>query len=609
MNALILLSGLAWATPGFDPNTPDAVFDGEETYTIDGELRIWSRIERLADPDTRLLVQEDFGEGITWPSEAAWAPWIAQCFGTGTPSSDLALLHVGPRFPAVAGTPILFVPGAGDNASRGFVTMATRMDNRARPVFALTFAHPHGDVLKQAELVADAIARVKVLTGAAQIDVVSHSKGGLATAAYLSNHEGARWPDADYAAVGTKYRNDVRKAIFIATPLGGIDTTYRWPGGNYAALDADTAVSPSSWQTYYPYTTANIFVTTDLRAQDFLSDDGDLFPGHRQLLRRWRDTYPLPGETPDLGLYALQQDWLTTYEGGTGFYSYSEGIDAAIDESGDLIGHIATNGVDPDVELFLLAGTNPIMPNGSDDYVAAAYGSALADLISGAESVYAEFIASMVESTWATFLVSDSELQGLLAGDLLFGELSGPSDGLVFVDSALMAETLTGRGARVTLAETRDLSHLDLLYASPITGGLLQDAAAEDPTNNGWMEGVGARYIAEDSLGWVEAALADPGGSDGGDGGTGDGGTGDGATDGGSTDGGSTDGGSADGGVDGSNGAEGGDGSTDQANDGGNDLAEDEDGKDPGSCSSAPGPAGLIGLSAGLLALVRRRRR
>lgn len=598
MNALLLLSGLAAATTGFDPSAPAATFDGPETYTADGSIRIWSSIERLEDPDTDLLGQEDFSEGIAWPDGAAWAPWIAECFGTSTPASNLALLHVGPRFPAVAGTPILFVPGAGDNASRGFVTMATRMDNRARPVFALTFAHPHGDVLKQAELVADAIARVKALTGADQIDVVSHSKGGLATAAYLSNHVGARWPNADYAARGTKYRNDVRKAVFIATPLGGIDTTYRWPGGNYAALDVDTAVSPSSWQTYYPYTTANLFVTTDLRAQDFLSADGDLFPGHRQLLRRWRDTYPLPGETPSLGLYALQQDWLTTYEGGVGFYSYSEGIDEAIDQSGDLIGQIATNGVDPEVELFLLAGSNPIMPNGADDYVATTYGSALSDLISGTESTYAAFVTALLESSWATFLVSDAELQGLLAGDLLFGEISGPSDGLVFTDSALMAETLTGRGARVTLAETRDLSHLDLLYASPITGGLLQDAAAEDPTNNGWMEGVGARYISEDSLGWVEAALADPsGGGEGGDGGEGssDGGAGDGGADGGQGDG----------------GAAGGDGSVDQGDgdeaNGGSGLAEDEDGKDPGSCSAAPSPVGIFGLGAGLLGLLRRR--
>ena len=50
------------------------------------------------------------------------------------------------------------MPGAGDNGSRGFVTLATKLDRTNRPVFALTFAHPHGDLFLQAETVADAIA-------------------------------------------------------------------------------------------------------------------------------------------------------------------------------------------------------------------------------------------------------------------------------------------------------------------------------------------------------------------------------------------------------------------------------------------------------------------
>lgn len=604
MSTLLLLSALAHATPGFNASTADATFEDRETYTIDGEIKIWSRIERLADPDRTLLIEEDFNAGIEWPTGAAYAPWIREAFGDARPGSHLALLHFGPRFPAVAGTPILFVPGAGDNASRGFVTMATRMDNRGRPVFALTFAHPHGDVLRQAELVADAIARVKEVTGADQIDVVSHSKGGLATAAYLSNHEGARWGRSDYEAVGTRYRGDVRKAVFIATPLGGIDTTFRWPSGNYASLDADLAVSPSSWETYYPYGAATYWLSTDLRQQDFFADDGDLFPGHRQLLRRWDGVYELPGANPTLGAYALQQDWYTTYEGGLGFASSSPGIDAAIDESGDLLGHLADNGVDPSVELYLLAGANPIMPNASEDYLARLYGDALVDLAFGSAELWADFVADLAATTATGFLVSESELQGLMSGALLFGEISGPSDGLVFIDSALMASTLTGRGAVVVDTDTKDLSHLDLLYASPITGGLLQDAAAEDPTENGWMEGVGARYIAEDSLGWVEAALADPDPSDDGSGdGSGDGADGSDGTDG-------TDG------TDGAGDGQGGDGSVDQGGDegagGGNSgtTGEDEDGKDPGSCSTAGGGAQLLGALLGLgLSLSRRRAR
>ena len=66
---------------------------------------------------------------------------------------------MGPSSAIASGTPILFVPGAADNGSRGFITMAWHQDLIGRPVYALTFAHPHGDAFEQAELIADAIAR------------------------------------------------------------------------------------------------------------------------------------------------------------------------------------------------------------------------------------------------------------------------------------------------------------------------------------------------------------------------------------------------------------------------------------------------------------------
>ena len=49
-----------------------------------------------------------------------------------------------------------------------------------------------------------------------------------------------------------------------------------------------------------------------------------------------------------------------------------------------------------------------------------------------------------------------------------------------------------------------DLSHLDLLYASPVTGELLLAEAEADPVEDGWKAGLGERYIVADTLGWVE---------------------------------------------------------------------------------------------------------
>ncbi|MDP2311812.1 MAG: hypothetical protein Q8P41_02835 [Pseudomonadota bacterium] len=502
-----LLASLAFATSGFDATTPSATFTGAETWDAEETVQLWSAVERHIDTNRTLFTAGEFNASTEWAESSAFAPWIGTAFGTSTPSGGTFLLHQGVHAGTASGTPILFVPGAGDNASRGFVTMATKMDWAGRPVYAVTFAHPHGDVFEQAEIVADAIARVKVLTGATQVDLVSHSKGGIAVAVYLSHHAGADWGSTSYESVGTPYRDDVRRSVFIATPLGGIDTAFRWPLGNVASLTADYALAPTSWRTYYPYGVGAPAWNTDLSEQDFFPDGGDLFPGQRQILAR--QDYPLPGSLPWLGAYSLQTDWYTSYEGGLGFYSDSDGIDAAVTAGGDLLEYLGAAGVDPGVEIFVLAGENPLMPNGVEDLLVGFFGETWIDLATAGTDAWADLLADAVGDGLLGVGVTRDEVQGLATGDLILGEISGPSDGLVFVSSSTASEALLARGATVQETYVANLSHLDLLYASPITGQLLVDAAVADPVEDGWMAAVGERYIEADTLGWVERVLAD----------------------------------------------------------------------------------------------------
>ena len=102
----------------------------------------------------------------------------------------------------------------------------------------------------------------------------------------------------------------------------------------------------------------------------------------------------------------------------------------------------------------------------------------------------------------------EDELDGLQRGFLVLGEVTGVSDGLVFQTSAQDQRAITRRGAQIAGTKTANLSHLDLLYASPITGQLLIDSGGDEPAN-AWMRGVGKRYADEDTIGWVEDALAD----------------------------------------------------------------------------------------------------
>ncbi len=507
-------SALAWATSDFDASSATVTYTGEETYLQDGTIQLWGQIEKHVDPDRTLFRQEDFNASTEWPDESDWAPWIAQMFGDSAPHSSEFLLHVSALEPVSQGTPVLFVPGAGDNGSRGFITMATKLANEGRPVFVLTFAHPHGDVFMQAEVVADAIARIKHRRGVDQVDVVGHSKGGIAAAVYASNHASADWPSSAYEAVGTVYDDDIRRLVLIGTPLDGIDTAFRWPAQNYASLDADTAVSPTSWRTHYPYGTGVMSSYTHLDEQDFLAANGDLFPGHRQILRR--QDHELPGAQAWLGPYALMQiDWYTTYEGGWGYYSVSDGIDDAIDDGGHTLDALEAAGVDPAIEIFLLAGENPLLHNGAEYQWIALMGETWVDLMTQGSDAWADWMATVVEEAGAE--VDPDEVRGLAQGKLILGEITGPSDGLVFLSSATHGETLTARGASIEETRVVDLAHLDLLYASPITGQILIDYGEADPVEDGWMRAVGQRYIEADTLGWVVEVLADPHTPDSGD--------------------------------------------------------------------------------------------
>lgn len=301
--------------------------------------------------------------------------------------------------------------------------------------------------------------------------------------------------------------DDIRRLVLIGTPLDGIDTAFRWPAQNYASLDADTAVSPASWGVYYPYGTGVLGVYENLSDQDFWSSGKDMFPGHRQLLRR--QDHDLPGEQPWLGVYALAQtDWYTTYEGGWGYYTSCLGIDSAIEDAGDVIGALEGNGVDPEVEIFLLAGENPLLHNGAEYQWIALMGETWVDLMTQGSDAWADWMASVAEEIGTE--VDPDEVRGLAQGKLILGEITGSSDGLVFVSSATHGETLTARGASIEETKVVDLAHLDLLYASPVTGQILIDYGEADPTEDGWMRAVGERYIEADTLGWVVEVLADP---------------------------------------------------------------------------------------------------
>ena len=499
-----LLAGTAAATPAFDPTTSLSVWDDSSPLTTDVDgLPLWDRIELHRDSDATLFVTEDIAPGQAWQDDSVLSPHVAALFGGGQPASSDFLLHFAPGWAlAPVETPVILVPGAATAASGVYAPLARYLAGRGRAVFAVTFPHPHGDCFQQAEQLADAVARVRELTGAAQVDLVGHSKGGIAASIYLGNRSGVDWGSEGrggrYADRGTGYRDDVRRFVALAVPFGGVDTAFRWTATHVLTGLGEDPVGPSAWSTYYPYTTTAPLVYEDLSAVDFWAAGGDAWPGQAQLLAEWDDVHALPGGRSELGLFAYQQDWLTTWTGGFGFYSWSEGIASAIEEGGGLIGRLGP--FDPSIELSVLAGVNPLIPLDQPSLPNDTLGEGWSDWLGQDTSDYQDLVEGPMADDFPDLAPTEAEYQALADGNMALGEISGLSDGLLFTASATATAPLLADGATLVDETLVDLSHLDVLFASvPIGQALLAEG--------GHLASLGQRYVDADTLGWVAAQL------------------------------------------------------------------------------------------------------
>ena len=103
--------------------------------------------------------------------------------------------------------PVLLVPGWLDTA-RDLAALRIRLLGAGWPdshVETVTFEDPAGSNRDHAEELARVVDSVLARTGAARIDIVAHSMGGLATRWYLLTHDDA----------------PVRRAVFLGSPHRG----------------------------------------------------------------------------------------------------------------------------------------------------------------------------------------------------------------------------------------------------------------------------------------------------------------------------------------------------------------------------------------------------
>lgn len=316
-------------------------------------------------------------------------PDIIQAFGSARPLADQYLLHYAPAWNTnLNKTPVILIHGAGLDANSytnlygiGKKGLQQHLVQLGYRVFAITFSHSHGDNFYQAEQVAHAINHVKEICDVEQVDIIAHSKGGTAARIYLSGM--AEKP----------YRGDVRRYVMLGTPNMGLDYVFRNPSVNYAVYSSG-ANGVLAWDRIL-----NLGAKIDVSNRSIYNDG--CFPGQKQLLHRWDGTYALD---------PMQQDWMTTYYGGEGLMSNSRGIDKAVAEGGFLVSRIDKKGLEPDVQISVLAGDSNFF-------------------------------------------------------DAVAGESTGPSDGIVFLESVLYTDGLTKRGAVLREKSTLKVNHMQFLYS------------------------------------------------------------------------------------------------------------------------------------------------
>jgi hypothetical protein len=318
--------------------------------TTNGVSHGWDSVEHWADTDSSWPADHYLADGR---QNQTGEP--ATLFGSAQPPGSQFLLYRAPGWQSNAGKAVLLVMGANDDVDREYSDPAAGgagtcgvpscpstglmqyLTGAGYRVFAVDFADTQGDNYEWAQTISDALTRVKAETGQSTVDLVSWSKGAFAARMYVAG-VAPSW--------GRGYQGDVAKLVLIGNPNGGLDYTFaHGTEGNPLIYPecGGTLNGPSPSQSYMCYGI--------IYPQPSLSIDSAYFTGQRQMLARWDGTY---------GVDETQDDWYTTYYGGTGFVSTSKGIAESI-ANGSLVATIQSTPVPASVPTYLLCGGSPTL--------------------------------------------------------------------------------------------------------------------------------------------------------------------------------------------------------------------------------------------------------
>ncbi|PLX18077.1 MAG: hypothetical protein C0601_05645 [Candidatus Muiribacterium halophilum] len=398
-------------------------FINEPIASVDNELAYpFARVELLLDAYPA-FTKEEFHE----KNRLSHPTLLELTGGNAEPSSGYFFLHYSPNWDKADPdkNPVLLIHGAGDTAFRAWAHpfkfyvkpgeeiqykgLALTLADKGYSVFSITFVHPHGDNFMQSEQIANAISRIKKVLHREgdptfQVDIIAHSKGGVAARMYLSD---IREEYSEYSWL-TPYRKDVRRFMSLSTPLKGVDTAYRYYGMNLYIVQDDTAAPMGADKLLYYG-----------MWRDF-QEHNDMFPGQYQLLHDFVNDNETSIPLSNLSATPFDMNYSRNvlYNGGVSGTLVSSGIKSGIKKGKDLINKLNQKGMDPSVELVVVAGNDNLIKDDIEYFV---------DLFP-------------------------------------MGEDIAPSDSLLFVESATYTKGILRRGAKLIDKVVIPYNHMNITF-------------------------------------------------------------------------------------------------------------------------------------------------
>ena len=193
-----------------------------------------------------------------------------------------SLAIIGPASPAHAAAkdPVIVVPGftTGPIVSIGYLPLVERLEGAGYDVTLLVYPdYGLGDIHANAQCLANTVASVRARTGAAKVDLVAHSMGGLVSRDYVKNLGGSTKVDSLITMGTPHYGTDLAvlaKFLTFGSCIGITACNQMARGSSFLnSLNAGddtignvryTAIATKVDEVVFPYSTA------------FLANDGNI---------------------------------------------------------------------------------------------------------------------------------------------------------------------------------------------------------------------------------------------------------------------------------------------------------------------------------------------